>query len=147
MCGGHPSELPVIRHKDNWFSCDGISSIENIKDELLLLDSSIIRWINRDNRDIDFKDNIIIGKFSGYPGILQTGSHRRRPYFWPRRNEKHRSRTMTSLVIESLSKEWGINEEEIYDSSLVGQDREERIIGEENNSPVTRRVGVLKKPE
>lgn len=147
MCGGHPGDLPVVKHKSEWLSYDDIPLLADSNNEFLLASRWFMRKANKDNRSIDLEENIIFGQFSGYPGILQTGSHRRRHHFWPQKDKNHHSRTMTSLMIKALSDKWSIDEDQIYKASIIGRDKEERVIGEENNSPVKERVGVIKKPQ
>jgi hypothetical protein len=146
MCSGHPGDLPVIRRKDTWLSHSDIPSVVENKDEVFLLNSFTFGVKEMKSTDIILNDNVLVGRFSGHPGVLQTGSHRRRGHMWPFKEKGHHGYTMLSLIVKCLSNEWGSSKEEIRKESLIRKDEEVRIVGHRNGSPIKERVSVIRRP-
>jgi len=148
MLGGDTRHLPLGHTNEEWYSFDDIVEKYSDFEYVFLVSGFFEEMARKHNRDINFYEKSIASNINSIPAITQTGVYfgGRKRTEWPSDLVGRSTETLVGPIANALASAWDEEMSDVLERSYSKyEDRVEREIGTEDESPVTRKVRVIER--
>jgi hypothetical protein len=132
LLGGDTRDLPICQLQGEWKSAATIRNIDDLPNQIIFVDRFTVDYTLKHVNDYSLSDSVFVVEHSGYPGLLQSGSHRE--VRWPgHMNTNYSSElrffgnTLGGAVLEAIAAAWGVELDVILSSNSVDKESNVKI--------------------